>query len=159
MMVSTATLATSTSRRERLEVVQVDDPTSQGAAGGGAEVTVHGGTPGNAVLVLALPAAGWARTGSGTSPGYKYVDKRNLNGPITSVSLRNDRLKLRGRGAALYSLAEAPHGSMTVRLELGARTGFCAVAPAKLPTASNDSTSKFNGERNTPAPTRCPPLP
>ncbi len=135
------------------------DPTSQGAAGGGAQVTVHGGAPGNPVLTLSLPAAGWTRSGSATKPGYKYADKRNTNGPITSVSLSGGKLKVRGRGAALYSLAQAPYGSMTVRLEVGARTGFCAVAPAKDPDDRNDTPAKFEGERNMPAPSRCPPLP
>jgi hypothetical protein len=32
------------------------------------------------------------------------------------------------------------------------------VAPPRLPVSTNDSTSRFNGER-TPAPPRCPPLP
>ena len=135
------------------------DPTSGGAAGGGAEITVHGGQAGNDVLTITLPASGWERTGVGSNPGYKYSDKRNVNGPITSVVVRNGRLKLRGKGAALYSLADATHGSMTVRVELGARTGFCATSPAKLPPGTNDTTERFNGTRNAPAPAQCPPLP
>jgi len=135
------------------------DPTSFGGAGGGAEISVHGGQPGNDVLTIVLPASGWLRTGVGSNPGYKYSDKRNLNGPISSVVLRNGRLKLRGKGAALYSLADAAHGSFTVRVELGARFGFCATAPAKLPAGTNDTTERFNGTRNSPAPGQCPPLP
>jgi DNA-binding beta-propeller fold protein YncE len=135
------------------------DPTSGGAAGGGAEIRVHGGQPGNRVVTIALPASGWVRTGIGTNPGYKYTDKRNLSGPITAVVVRNGRLKLRGKGAALSSLADAAHGAFTVRIELGARTGFCATAPAKLPTTTHDTTERFNGARNTPAPSQCPPLP
>jgi DNA-binding beta-propeller fold protein YncE len=135
------------------------DPTSGGAAGGGAEVSVHGGQAGNDVLTVTLPASGWQRTGVGSNPGYKYTDKRNVHGPITSVVVRNGRLKLRGKGAALYSLADAAHGSFTVRVELGARTGFCATAPPKDPAASNDTTERFNGARNSPAPSQCPPLP
>jgi DNA-binding beta-propeller fold protein YncE len=135
------------------------DPTAAGAAGGGAEISVHGGQPGNAVLVLALPAAGWVATGNPASPGYKYSDKRGLYGPISSLSIRNGRLKLRGRGAKLYSLADAAHGSFTVRVELGARTGFCATAPAKLPVGVNDTAERFIGARNSPAPPACPPLP
>jgi hypothetical protein len=135
------------------------DPTAFGGAGGGAELTIHGGTAGNDVVVIPLPAAGWLRGGTGAFPQYKYTDKRNALGPITSVTIRDGKLRLRGRGAALYPLADAPHGSMTVRLELGARTGFCAVAPAKQPAATNDTTAKFNGERNAAAPASCPPLP
>jgi DNA-binding beta-propeller fold protein YncE len=135
------------------------EPTAAGTAGGGAEIVIHGGTPGNEVVTIALPAAGWSRAGTGAFPQYKYNDKRNVFGPITSVTVRDGKLRLRGRGAALYPLAGAPHGSMTVRLELGARHGFCAVAPAKLPSVSNDTTARFNGVRNSPAPASCPPRP
>jgi len=135
------------------------DPTIGGSAGGGAEVSIHGGQPGNDVLTIALPASGWSRTGYGTDPGYKYADNRNVNGPITSVTIRSGRLKIRGKGPELYSLADAAYGSVTVRVELGARHGFCATAPAKAPGTSNDTTAKFNGERNTAAAAQCPPLP
>jgi hypothetical protein len=94
-----------------------------------------------------------------TSSGYKYADKRNLYGPISSISIRSGRLKLSGRGAGLYSLADAPYGAFTVRLEIGARTGFCVTADAKEPTASNDTTARFNGTRNPPIPAACPPRP
>src|SRR5262249_51041768 len=135
------------------------DPTAQGAAEGGGSLTIHGGTPGNAVVEIALPASGWTRLGNVTHPGYRYRDKRNAYGPISSVLLRNGHLLVRGRGAGLYHLASAPHGSMTVRLEVGARTGFCAVASPRSPVLPNDSTSRFNGVRNVSAPDRCPPLP
>ena len=73
------------------------DPTSGGSAGGGAEIAIHGGQPGNDVLVLSLPAAGWTRSGGPSNPGYTYKDKRHTFGPISSVSIRNGRLKVRGR--------------------------------------------------------------
>jgi hypothetical protein len=135
------------------------DPTVGGSAGGGAEISIHGGQPGDAVVTITLPASGWGRTGFGTDPGYKYRDNRNVNGPITSVDIRGDRLKVRGKGPGLYSLAGAAYGSVTVRVELGARHGFCATAPAKAPATSNDTSAKFNGERNTAAGGACPPLP
>jgi YVTN family beta-propeller protein len=131
------------------------DPTSTGGAGGGGELTIHGGTPGNATLTFTLPAAGW----TAVSSGYKYSDKRGVYGPITSISLRNGRLKLSGRGPALYSLADAPYGAITVRLEIGVRTGFCVTAEAKSPAESNDTTARFTGTRNPPIPAACPPRP
>jgi hypothetical protein len=131
------------------------DPTPAGSAGGGGEITIHGGTAGNAVLTLPLPASGW----TATSSGYDYRDKPNLHGPISSVTLRNGRLRVKGRGAALYSLAEAPHGAITVRIEIGSRTGFCVTAEAKQPTTSHDTTARFNGTRNPPIPPACPPRP
>jgi hypothetical protein len=135
------------------------DPTIGGSAGGGAEITIHGGQPGNDVVTIALPASGWLRTGVGSDPGYKYADKRNVNGPITAVTIRSGKLKVRGKGPELYSLADAAFGSITVRVELGARHGFCATAPSKVPATSNDTAAKFNGEKNTPAGGACPPLP
>jgi hypothetical protein len=106
-----------------------------------------------------IPYPSRRRSGTGAAPVYKYADKRNVNGPITAISLRDGKLRLRGRGAALYPLAGAPLGSATVRLELGAHFGFCATAPAKLPASSNDTTARFNGAKNTPAGAQCPPLP
>ena len=44
-------------------------------------------------------------------------------------------------------------------MSLGARFGFCAVAPADAPAASNDTTERFVGARNSPAPPACPPMP
>jgi hypothetical protein len=37
----------------------------------------------------------------------------------------------------------------TVRLQLGNGVMLCAVAPAKDPTTSNDTTAKFTGARHT----------
>ncbi len=134
------------------------DPTSGGGVGG-AELTIHGGAPGNQVLTIELPASGWTTNGNPLALTYKYTDKRNVNGPISSITVRNGDLRIRGRGAALYPLASAPYGSITVRLELGARFGFCATAPAKLPVGVNDAPSRFNGVSNTPPSASCPPLP
>jgi hypothetical protein len=35
------------------------DPATGGSAGGGAEITIHGGQPGNDVVTITLPASGW----------------------------------------------------------------------------------------------------
>jgi DNA-binding beta-propeller fold protein YncE len=135
------------------------DPTLGGSAGGGGEITVHGNAAGNDVLTIPLPASGWTPSGNAANPGYRYSDKRNVHGPITSISLRSGRLRISGKGAGLYSLADAPHGSFTVRVELGSQFGFCAVADAKLPVGSHDTAARFNGTRNAPIVAECPPRP
>jgi len=43
--------------------------------------------------------------------------------------------------------------------QLGSGTMFCASAPAKEPAASNDTTEKFNGAKQTPPPADCPHVP
>ena len=134
------------------------DPTPSGAAGGGAILTVHNAGGGSGSVVLALPAARWTRRGTATNPRYTYRDPKGDDGPIGSITLRDGTLRVRGRGAGLYPLAGAPQGALAVRLELGARFGFCATAPAKLPDASNDTPAKFVGERHTVPPPRCPPV-
>jgi DNA-binding beta-propeller fold protein YncE len=131
------------------------DPTTAGASGGGAIVTIHNSAGGDDQVVLVLPAAGWKRTGNVSNPVYKYVDRQRLNGPITSISLRNGTLTIRGKGAQLYPLAGAPQGSVAVRLDTGTRFGFCAVSPA----GTKDTTAGFTGAKNAPPPAQCPPMP
>ena len=95
-----------------------------------------------------------ARVGLAPAPAsarsrYKYADKRNVNGPITSVQIRGEQAQSRqGTGALLARRCRIRIGH--VRVELGARHGFCATAPARAPATSNDTTAKFNGERNAP---------
>jgi sugar lactone lactonase YvrE len=134
------------------------DPTALGATGGGATLTVYnpGGTE---KVVLQLPAGKWVATGTVSRPGYRYRDATRASGPITSVALANGRLSLSGKGSALYSLANAPQGTMALRLRLGSGVEFCAVAPAKAPATTNDTTSKFAGAPNSPPPAVCPPVP
>jgi hypothetical protein len=48
---------------------------------------------------------------------------------------------------------------MALRLTVGTDTQFCAAAPAKSPTTTNDTTKRFVAVRNTPAPVACPPVP
>jgi len=133
------------------------DPTPGGAAGGGATLTLFG-TGSTPPVVVSLPAAHWTRTGSVTKPAYKYSDKQVADGPITSVSLKDGFLSLKGKGAALYPLAGAPQGAMVLRLDLFGLT-FCGVAPAAAPATSNDTTARFKGIKNAAAPAVCPPTP
>jgi YVTN family beta-propeller protein len=135
------------------------DPTTSGSAGGGAEIILHDAAGGTEDVSIVLPATRWVPSGPASNQGYRYTDKRNEDGPISSIAITGGKIRIRGRGAALYSLAGAPQGSVAVRVELGARHGFCAVAPAKLPSGNNDTIAKFNGAKNTPAPASCPPRP
>jgi len=134
------------------------DPTLLGASGGGAVLTVYnpGGTE---KVVIPLPGSAWQRTGTNVSPGYKYRDAKRASGPITQIALGNGRLALSGKGAALYSLANAPQGSIAIRLRLGSGVEYCAVGPAKAPVASNDTTAKFVSSANAVPPALCPPVP
>jgi hypothetical protein len=129
------------------------DPTT-----GGAVLRVYGTTGGDPVTI-SLPAANWERTGSSSKPGYKYSDKRRETGPIQSVTVKDGSLRVKGKGATLYSLAGAPQGAMTLRLQLGSSLAFCASAPPKEPATSNDTTAKFTAERRSPAPAACPTVP
>jgi len=134
------------------------DPSMLGSTGGGAVLTVYNPTLGQKVVVP-LAAGNWQRTGTNVAPGYKYRDSKRLAGPVTQVALKNGRLSLSGKGAALYGLADAPQGTVALRLRLGSGVEFCAVAPAKAPVASNDTTAKFVSAANTSAPAVCPPVP
>jgi DNA-binding beta-propeller fold protein YncE len=125
---------------------------------GGAVLRMYG-TGGGHPVTLVLPAARWTRIGSAAKPGYKYADKRRESGPVTSVAVKDGSLRVRGKGAALYSLAGAPQGAMTLRLQLGSGVMLCALAPAKDPPRLNDTTVKFKGARNSPPPESCPVVP
>ena len=75
------------------------------------------------------------------------------------MSIRNGTLSIRGSGAGMYQLDNAPQGGMAVRLKLGGELEFCAAAPPKAPATSNDTTTRFVGVRNTYAPAFCPVVP
>jgi hypothetical protein len=110
-------------------------------------------------VTITLPASGWLRTGVGSDPGYKYSDKRNVNGPITAVTIRSGKLKIRGKGAELYSLADAAYGSITVRVELGARHGFCATGAGRRSRRRRTTRPRIQRRAQHAAAAHCPPLP
>jgi hypothetical protein len=134
------------------------DPTGTESTGGGATLTVYkpGGTE---KVVLTLPVAHWSLSGTFLLPRYRYRDSLRTSGPITRITLRNGRLSLSGAGAGLYSLVNAPQGSLAVRLRLGTGAEYCAVAPVLAPATTNDSTAQFVGKPNSPPPATCPPVP
>jgi hypothetical protein len=131
------------------------DPTT----GGGATLVVYDGDGGSELVTIALPQIGWKRTGTASKPGYRYSDPQRFLGPITAATLSNGTLTIRGKGETLYPLTGAPQGSVALRLTVGEDTQFCAAAPAKSPSTTNDSTRRFVAVRNTPAPASCPPVP
>jgi DNA-binding beta-propeller fold protein YncE len=131
------------------------DPTAVGAT---LEIHRVDGFLGDGVS-LTLPAVHWQQTGTAAKPGYRYRAPAGLDGPISSVVIRNGRLTIRGRGADLYSLAEAPQGAMALRMSLGSGLTWCTSAPARTPAFPYDSTERFEGVRNTAPPAVCPALP
>jgi len=135
------------------------DPTSGGGTGGGATLTVYRADGSAPAQALSLDVSRWKRTGSEASPGYRYADKTNAAGPITSIKLRGDRLTVTGRGSGVYALADAPQGTMAVRLQLGLGSEMCAAVPPKAPAEKNDTTTKFTGTKGAPPPAPCPFLP
>lgn len=136
------------------------DPTSAGATGGGAVLTVYkvDGTPDD-VYTYDLPASLWSQTGNAALPGYKYKDSQATEGPIKKVRLAKGKLVVTGKGDGIYGLPGAPQEEMAIRLQLGSGIEFCAAAPARSPASKFDSTRKFDGEKHTPAPAGCPPVP
>jgi hypothetical protein len=136
------------------------DPTSAGATGGGAVLTLYrvGGTP-DEVSTYVLPAGLWSQTGNVALPGYKYLDRQATQGPIKKIRLARGRLIVTGKGDGIYELAGATQGEMALRLQLGTGIEFCASAPARSPASKFDSTRKFLGEKDVPPPAECPPVP
>jgi hypothetical protein len=126
---------------------------------GGALLIVYDAGGGTGQVRLTLPAAHWAHAGTSARPKYVYRDRANQDGPITSVSVSDGKLSVRGAGAALYPLAAAPQGAMGVRVRLGTGPEFCAAALAASPASLNDTAAKFVGAKNTSAPAPCPAVP
>jgi hypothetical protein len=136
------------------------DPTSAGATGGGATLTVYNSNGSGEAVTLALPAAGWTLQGS---TGYRFTNP-DPDGAIKRITVRVDSLTVRGGGAQWgYTLEEPSQGRVAVRLTLGSAAGWCADAPAKArgnppTTARYDTVDKFVAEPKTPPPAACPPV-
>ncbi len=123
----------------------------------GATVTLYR-FAGTSAATIALPASHWQRTGSPAKPGYRYKDRDRVNGPIHSATLKGDKLIIKGKGAGLVPLADAPQGTMVLRFTAG-DLAYCAAVPAMTPAAKHDTTKAFNGAKHTAAPAPCPALP
>jgi hypothetical protein len=120
------------------------DPTVGGA------LLVVSRADGAGAVQITLPAGRWQRVGSPASPGYRYVDRGRIDGPISTVVLRGSKLVIRGKGTGLYRLHDAPQGSMALRLGLGDAVGLCTAVPARLPAAKHDTPTRFNADRADP---------
>jgi hypothetical protein len=130
------------------------DPTPAGATGGGATLTVYNSAGSGEVFSIDLPAAKWARYGTG--PLYVYSDP---TGTILKVYVRPYKLYVRGGGGGWgYTLDEPSQGRIAVRLKLGTGIEWCADAPPHLPAASYDHQDRFQSGK-APPPSPCPALP
>jgi hypothetical protein len=131
------------------------DPTLVGAL-----LRIHRADGGAENVVLELPAAAWRQTGkTAAKAGWQYTDPKHVHGPITSVTVRNGMLSIRGKGAGIYQLDGAPQNLLAVRFRFGTAVELCAVAPPRNPAAKNDTTAAFTGLPNADAPADCPDVP
>jgi DNA-binding beta-propeller fold protein YncE len=64
-----------------------------------------------------------------------------------------------GPSGLVLDEARATASYVTIRVQLGSGTMFCASAPAMQPAVSNDTSAKFNGAKQTPPPADCPHVP
>src|SRR5439155_898505 len=133
------------------------DPT---AAGG--SVTVYDSAGTGQVVTVSLGGSGWSRIGAASNfLGWRFKGP-DPHAPISSVTLKSDRITVRGGHAQwTYRLDQPPQGAVAVRLSVGPRT-WCANAPARTSgnpptTAANDAVDRFNAQPRTPPPAACPP--
>jgi DNA-binding beta-propeller fold protein YncE len=159
-------------RRMRFTSSSKTDPTQNRivvpAVGGAADPTQNGGvlTVFNAAgqtsdhATYVLPSGGWSLLGSIASPkGWKYRGSRVGDEQVSSITVKGDRIRMRGAGT--YTLDEPQQGRVAVTLQLGAGTTWCAEAPAKLrgnppSTASSDLPGRFLAQPKTAPPASCP---
>jgi hypothetical protein len=134
------------------------DPTTGGASGGGALLTVFNPTSG-AETVITLPAANWKVAGAAGTQTYQYKDPSGTVGTITKVKLGKGRMTVKVKGVASDSLANGPQGTLAVRLRLGNAIELCAVGPARTPATTYDTATKFMAIPNAPLPASCPQAP
>ncbi|HSV05122.1 MAG TPA: hypothetical protein VLI07_01340, partial [Candidatus Binatus sp.] len=136
------------------------DPTATGSGCGGATLTVYNSAPGGTRdrVTALLPAANWTVSGT-TSPIYRFRDK-NMNGPVSTIVVKADKIVIRGGHSNwLYTLNEPKQGRVAVRLTLGTGAGWCAEAGQLSFPASVDRPDEFMAMRDTPAPASCPATP
>ena len=133
----------------------IGDPTSGGASGGGATVTVYNAATGEA-FTANLPAEKWK---GGKGSRYSF---RDPGGPIQRLSVAADKLVVRGgRSGFGYTLDKPPQGTVSVQVRLGTASPWCADVPAKASgkpptTTKNDRVDRFLGQPNTAPPVECP---
>jgi len=132
------------------------DPTSIGATGGGATLTVYNAAGSGEVFTVTLPASGWSYIRS-TPP--RRLRFGSPTGPVRRVFLRPGILYVRADGPDWgYTLDEPSQGRIAMRFTSGTGDTWCFDVPAWQPHAKYDYPNKFQTYKNGPAAT-CPPLP
>ncbi len=149
--------------RRSLSFLLQDDPIAVPGGGSrsdptlfGAAVQVVNPTSGEASEAV-LPAGNWTRSGS----GYRYLDRRQEDGPCRKVSLVPGRISGTCSGAELgFTLDEASQGSLGLLFEAGSEARYCAVAGGRIARDSGTGTdSRGRGSfvaSGAPAPASCP---
>ena len=126
---------------------------------GGATLTVYNATGSGESVVVTLPASTPLASWSPVRGGYRFRG-RDPNGPISSVTVRADRISVKGGNAPWgYTLDAPSQGAIALRLALGSDRPWCTAAPARSGSASFDTVGRFVAEPNTPPPASCPPVP
>ncbi len=117
-----------------------------------AGIAVYNSTgPGGQLVIVGLPAGNWT-----ASPPNTYKYKGLSTDAIWRATFKQDQIAFKGGKAAWsYTLTAPSQGRVAAAFVVG-QTYYCADAPAKLPTASNDKVDKFTAQPNTPPPPFCP---
>jgi hypothetical protein len=129
-----------------------DDPRTTGGI-----LELYNSAGSDEVVVVPLPASGWELIGRPSKPrGYRFRGW-SREGPIDSVVILEDRLKVKGGGSRLkYTLDEPSQGSVALRLTIGTGITWCADAPGD---PRRDRREQFGSMRNAPRVESCPPVP
>jgi glucose/arabinose dehydrogenase len=122
-----------------------DDPTLNGGS-----LRVRGATFDE---TYPLPASAWLYDGKpGANQGYKYRDKKQLNGPIKSVNVKTAKqVKATGNGGALGLVLGSDPSPVDVVLSIGG-TRYCM----SFGGTTSFAPGKFSA-KNALAPASCPP--
>jgi hypothetical protein len=141
------------------------DPTTAGATGGGAVLTIYNTNGSGEQVTVVLPAEKWHFQGNpAKSFRYIYVDDPGT-APIWRIWIKTYKITIRGGKAAWgYTLDEPSQGRIAMRLTLGTGVTWCADAPAQATgnppsTAKWDQVDRWKARAKTPAPAVCPALP
>lgn len=132
------------------------DPTTAGATGGGAVLTVYNPAGTGESFTVTLPADRWRLQGN-PSNGLRFVYANDpALEPVWKVWLKGAKLTVRGGKQHWgYTLDEPTQGRIAIRLTLGTGVTYCTDVPA----GSYDAPNRFRGLAFAPAPSSCPPTP
>ncbi|HZR79867.1 MAG TPA: PQQ-binding-like beta-propeller repeat protein [Candidatus Binatia bacterium] len=151
--------------KRKLQVQVKDAQFVAGTPGGALDPTVVGATfrvtnPTTAeTATMTLPAANWAGSGNPAgSKGYKYVDKKPLEGPCTSASIKNGQWQVKCAGDQIaFTLDEPAQGILGAELTVGTSPScvlFGGTIKKDFP-AVGSKPGVFQAQ-DAPAPSSCP---